>query len=152
MLAFARQKRHSWRLNNTSPPPLMDAGLQLANYGDGGGGGGGGMMRGCCSSGSPGNLREMHTISSVPAYKHQHPTIPATLLPPSSVSSVAQRGWKGSFSLGTYLEVGPRRLMIMRLIVSNPINRWQRAALLPPPPPPPLLLLPAAAAAAEADR
>lgn len=32
---------------------------------------------------------------------------------------------------GSYLEVGPRRLMIIRLIVSNPINRCQRASVLP---------------------
>lgn len=45
-------------------------------------------------------------------------------------------------SVFTYLEVGPRRLMIMRLIVSNPINRWRCVALCPPA---------AAAAAAAAD-
>lgn len=62
----------------------------------------------CCSSGSRGDTFEMRPFLRFSCTTEDHLT---------AVGAVVL------FSAVTYLEVGPRRLMIMRLIVSNPINR-----------------------------
>ena len=101
-----------------------------------------GIRRGCCS-GFPGNLLGSPSASCIPTAPSLHPSIPPSLQrvnTSSSLPSVRTLGSNesclppppssssSSSSLGTYLDVGPRRLIIMRLIVSNPLNRWQRAA------------------------
>lgn len=120
LLVLIQTEATRWRLNNITPP-LMGAGLYPAIMGK--------ITHGC-SSGSPGNLwsLHLHTNSFIPALHKQK--MPRAPLPFMCTFAALTTLVFMPLSLSPYLEVRPR-LIVMRLIISNPINRWHRAVCPP---------------------
>lgn len=82
-----------------------------------------GQTRRGCSSGSPGNLRGPHLHINSSDLRRMNATEMSCSICTFTAPKMLVR-FSSPLSLGTYLEVGLRRLVIvMRLIVSDPINR-----------------------------